>query len=89
MRRIWSACGRVENDPIAALHAIADLDRGAAIANHGELSDVKGAFLDGSDPQAVRTEQDGFGRNYQRLGFAGNLIAYRILPVPLSHSGEN
>jgi hypothetical protein len=66
-------CGWVKNDPIGALHAIADLDRRAAIANHGELSDVDGAFLDSSDPQAVRTEQDGFRRNYHRLGFARNL----------------
>jgi hypothetical protein len=42
-------CGRVENDPIAALHAIADLDRRAAIANHGEPSDV-----DGASSRAVR-----------------------------------
>jgi hypothetical protein len=64
-------CGRVENDPIAALDAIADLDRRAAIANHGELSDVDGAVLDGSDPQAVRTEPEWLRTGLPKIGLPG------------------
>src|SRR5271170_1607883 len=76
--RIYSAAlaevdRRVENHLIASLHPIADLEGGAAVADHGELADVDDPVLDGGDAQALAVEDDGFGGNDQRLGLAGNL----------------
>jgi hypothetical protein len=44
---------RIEDHLIAVLHAIADLDRRTAVADHGELADVDDAVLYSGDVETV------------------------------------
>jgi hypothetical protein len=64
---------RIKNYLIAILHTVADLDRRAVIAHHGELADMNGSIFHRRDVEAVAVEEDGFGWNDQGSGLAGNL----------------
>jgi hypothetical protein len=48
---------RIEDHLIAVLHAVADLERRAAIANQGALANMDGAVLHGGDAEAVAVEE--------------------------------
>jgi hypothetical protein len=44
--------GRIRHDPVSTLHAVADVDRCAAITSYGELADVNDVVVDHGDAKA-------------------------------------